>query len=68
MPKERSFVTSKRSYAFQKRRQEDRKFEAKLSYIVSSRPVWAAQEARFKNTKVKLNLKLDLCTKKEEVS
>lgn len=44
LPKERSFVTSKRSYAFQKQRQEDRKFEARLSYIVSSRPVWAAQE------------------------
>lgn len=45
MPKERSFVTSKRWYAFWKRGQEDYKFEASLSDIVSSRPGWAAQQA-----------------------
>lgn len=41
LPKERSFVTSERPYAFLKRRQEDCKFEASLGYIVSSRPAWA---------------------------
>ena len=54
MPKKRSFVTFKRSYAFWKQRQEDCKFELhnefKASLGFTARPC-------LKNTKVKLNLK-----------